>query len=53
MTMEKIPSMTAMTASQEMNGERCVGAGDWTEVVVAVDMNSVLSWASRAELRDL
>ncbi|MFE5717938.1 hypothetical protein [Streptomyces erythrochromogenes] len=38
-TMEKIPSMTEMTASQEMNGERSAGAGDRTEVVAAVDMN--------------
>ncbi|MFD7783649.1 hypothetical protein ACFV4Q_11230 [Streptomyces nojiriensis] len=52
-TMEKIPSITEMTASQEMNGERSVGAGDRTEVVVAVDMNPVLSWASHAELREL
>ncbi|MET7528556.1 hypothetical protein ACFWB1_03220 [Streptomyces goshikiensis] len=52
-TMEKIPSITEMTASQETDGERSVGAGDWTEMVVAVDMNPVLSWTSHAELRDL
>ncbi|MFY4722676.1 hypothetical protein [Streptomyces sp. LaBMicrA B280] len=48
-TMAKIPSITEMTASQEIKGERPDGAGDWTEGVVVVDMNSVLSWASHAE----
>ncbi|MEU8942044.1 hypothetical protein AB0C97_28820 [Streptomyces goshikiensis] len=38
-TMEKIPSITEMTASQETDGERSVGAGDRAETVVAVDMN--------------
>ncbi|MFB8087407.1 hypothetical protein [Streptomyces sp. NPDC055992] len=40
-TMAKIPSMTEMTASQEMNGVRSGDEGDWTEGVVAVDMNPV------------
>ncbi|MFF5923380.1 hypothetical protein ACFY8C_34440 [Streptomyces flavochromogenes] len=48
-TMEKIPSITEMTASQEMKGERSGDAGDWTAGVVAVDMNPVLSWASQGE----
>ncbi|MFE6228971.1 hypothetical protein [Streptomyces sp. NPDC057854] len=48
-TMEKIPSITEMTASQEMKGDRSGAAGDWTEGVVAVDMDPVLSWASRGE----
>ncbi|MFF9150239.1 hypothetical protein ACWGBV_05485 [Streptomyces sp. NPDC055051] len=48
-TMEKIPSMIETTASQETRGDRSGDAGDWTEGVVAVDMISVLSWASHAE----
>ncbi|MFI8287866.1 hypothetical protein ACIGBL_01860 [Streptomyces sp. NPDC085614] len=39
-TMEKIPSMTEMTASQETKGERSGDAGDRTEGAVAVDMKS-------------
>ncbi|WP_261992002.1 hypothetical protein [Streptomyces sp. MS191] len=45
-TMEKIPSMTEMTASQETKGERSGDAGDRTEGAVAVDMNPVLSLTS-------
>ncbi|MEU2245131.1 hypothetical protein ABZ572_37760 [Streptomyces sp. NPDC018338] len=48
-TMEKIPSMTEMTASQEMTSERSGDAGDWTEGVVAVDMNAVPSWTSHGQ----
>ncbi|WP_224756322.1 hypothetical protein [Streptomyces sp. col6] len=51
-TMAKIPSMTEMTASQETNGVRSGDAGDWTEGVIAVDMNPVPSGASHGE-RDL
>ncbi|MFE6382457.1 hypothetical protein [Streptomyces roseolus] len=43
-TMEKIPSMTEMTASQETKGEWSGNAGDWAEGVIAVDMDPVLSW---------
>ncbi|WP_442809642.1 hypothetical protein [Streptomyces sp. SR27] len=48
-TIEKIPSITEITASQEAKAVRSGGTGDWTEVVVAVDMSPVLSWASHAE----
>ncbi|MFF3603729.1 hypothetical protein [Streptomyces sp. NPDC002463] len=48
-TIEKIPSITEITASQEIKFGRSDGAGEGTEVVVAVDMNPVLSWASPAE----
>ncbi|MGW5002603.1 hypothetical protein ACWEP8_33670 [Streptomyces hydrogenans] len=47
-TMEKIPSMTAKTASQETKGERPGDAGDRTEVVVAVDTSTVLNEATHA-----
>ncbi|MFD8639269.1 hypothetical protein ACFV14_03065 [Streptomyces zaomyceticus] len=40
-TMEKIPSMTEMTASQEMVGERSGDAGDGTEGVVSVAMTAI------------
>ncbi|GGU33690.1 hypothetical protein GCM10010289_63720 [Streptomyces violascens] len=47
-TIAKIPIITEITASQETRGERMVGADvASTEVVVAVDMNPVLCWASR------
>jgi hypothetical protein len=48
-TMEKIPSITEITASQERKGERSGDSEDWTEEVVAVDTNPVLSWASHGE----
>ncbi|MFJ3212973.1 MULTISPECIES: hypothetical protein [Streptomyces] len=48
-TMEKIPSITEITASQERKGERSGDSEDWTEEVVAVDTNPVLSWASNGE----
>ncbi|MFE7708528.1 hypothetical protein ACFU6I_22635 [Streptomyces sp. NPDC057486] len=48
-TIEKIPSITEITASQETKAERSVGAGARTEAVVAVDMNTVLSWTSHSE----
>ncbi|MFV5994835.1 hypothetical protein ACNPQM_20795 [Streptomyces sp. NPDC056231] len=47
-TIEKIPSITEITASQETEAERSGGAGAWTEAVVAVDMNPVLSWTSHS-----
>ncbi|MGW2270242.1 hypothetical protein [Streptomyces yangpuensis] len=48
-TIEKIPSITEMTASQETGSERRGGAGDGAEAVVDVDMNPVLSWTSHVE----
>ncbi|MFE1873221.1 hypothetical protein ACFW9N_20350 [Streptomyces sp. NPDC059496] len=48
-TIEKIPSITEITASQETKSERSDGAGDWAEAVVVVDMNPVLSWTSHSE----
>ncbi|WP_435852926.1 hypothetical protein, partial [Streptomyces vietnamensis] len=43
-TIEKIPSITDITADQETKVERSDGAGERTEVVVSVDMNPVPSW---------
>ncbi|MFB7545840.1 hypothetical protein ACFC0N_38785 [Streptomyces zaomyceticus] len=48
-TIEKIPSITEITASQETEAERSSGAGDGAEAVVVVDMNPVLSWTSHSE----
>ncbi|MFE5300187.1 hypothetical protein [Streptomyces sp. NPDC056632] len=50
-TIEKIPSITDITASQETRAERpgSGGAGAWAEAAVAVDMYSVLSWTSHSE----
>ncbi|MFE7586738.1 hypothetical protein ACFU5Y_34830 [Streptomyces gardneri] len=47
-TIEKIPSITEITASQETKAGRSGGAGDWAVAVVVVDMNPVLSWTSHA-----
>ncbi|MEU5066100.1 hypothetical protein AB0G95_18950 [Streptomyces virginiae] len=48
-TIEKIPNITEITASQETKAERSGGAGDGAEAVAVVDMNPVLSWASPSE----
>ncbi|MFG3041521.1 hypothetical protein ACGFYZ_31925 [Streptomyces sp. NPDC048330] len=42
-TIEKIPSITEITASQASNAGRFGGAAVGVEVVVVVDMNPVLS----------
>ncbi|MFE7660990.1 hypothetical protein [Streptomyces celluloflavus] len=46
MTIEKIPAITDITASQETSGERAGGAEGSIDIVVAVDMNPVLNGAS-------
>ncbi|MFG2140965.1 hypothetical protein [Streptomyces sp. NPDC048650] len=48
-TIEKIPHIIETTASQEISGDRgdrTEGAAGSMEMVVAVDMNPVLWWAS-------
>ncbi|MFD0431557.1 hypothetical protein ACFQ60_43225 [Streptomyces zhihengii] len=50
MTIEKIPSITATTASHDTSGDRFGGPVDsagwvgWVEAVVAGDTDPVLSW---------
>ncbi|MFI0927886.1 hypothetical protein ACH4TP_28705 [Streptomyces sp. NPDC021012] len=48
-TIEKIPSITEITADQETKAGRSGGAEARTEVVVAVDMSPVLNRPSHAE----